>query len=54
MHLGREPANAGLFHFIVAIGWTGLSFAIAPKLQASSGNMIATGVAYGFLVWLAK
>ncbi len=50
---GGMAALGLMFHFIVAIGWTGLYFVLAPKLRGWSGNMIANGVIYGFLVWLA-
>jgi hypothetical protein len=50
---GGMAALGLLFHFTVAIGWTGLYFVLAPKLRASSGNMVANGVVYGLLVWLA-
>ena len=58
---GRPALSAGigmaalglLFHFTVAIGWTGLYFVLAPKLRAASGPMIANGLVYGLLVWLA-
>ena len=40
----------GLFHFVIAYGWTILFFLIYTKLP--KGSWILHGLIYGFIVWL--
>jgi hypothetical protein len=50
---GLEMVFAGLvFHFMVAIGWTGLFFVLYPRLRFFSANTFVAGMAYGLFVWL--
>jgi len=42
----------GLFHFIIATGWTLLFFLAYPRITLLSKNKIATAIFYGFFVWL--
>lgn len=41
-----------LFHYLIAIGWTGLFFLAYQKLSLLSRNIIILGVGYGVFVWL--
>jgi hypothetical protein len=50
---GPEMIALGLlFHFIVAIGWTGLFFVAYPKLRFLASNVVLVGMAYGLFIWL--
>jgi hypothetical protein len=40
------------FHFVIAIGWTFIFYAIYPKLTFLQSKKILTGMAYGLLIWL--
>ena len=42
----------GLFHFIIATGWTVLFFLAYPRIALLSKNKIATAIFYGIFVWL--
>ena len=50
---GQMVAYGLLFHFTVAIGWTGLYFLVAPHLRFLASNKVVAGIVYGVLVWLA-
>jgi hypothetical protein len=57
---GKEAFSAGpqmvvwglLFHFSIATAWTGLFFLAWPHLTFLSAQRVASGAAYGLLVWL--
>jgi hypothetical protein len=50
---GSMMALIGLtFHFIVAISWTFIFYAIYPKLTALQSNKFFVGIAYGIFIWL--
>jgi hypothetical protein len=50
---GLGIASLGLlFHFIIAISWTFLFFALYEKLKFLQGNKFYVGIGYGILVWL--
>lgn len=62
--LGKSAATGGggviavglLFHFLIAIGWTALFFALVKILRLplrSATETIGVGAAYGLLIWLA-
>ncbi len=62
--LGKSAATGGggviavglLFHFLIAIGWTALFFALVKMLRQplrSATETIGVGAAYGLLIWLA-
>jgi uncharacterized membrane protein YagU involved in acid resistance len=40
------------FHFIIAISWTFIFYAVYPKLTAFQSKKILVGMAYGLLIWL--
>ena len=42
-----------MFHFTVAIGWTGLYFLVAPHLRFLASSRVMAGIVYGVLAWLA-
>lgn len=41
-----------LFHYLIAIGWTGLFFLAYQKLSLLTRSVIILGVGYGIFVWL--
>lgn len=43
----------GLFHYVIALGWTIFFFLIDPKIPRLARNKYLTGLAYGLFVWLA-
>lgn len=40
------------FHYCIALGWTILFFLVYPKFNFLSKNRVATGLVYGFFVWI--
>jgi hypothetical protein len=50
---GSIMALVGLiFHFIIAIGWTFIFYAVYPKLTILQSNKFFAGMAYGIFIWL--
>jgi hypothetical protein len=50
---GSIMALIGLaFHFIVAISWTFIFYAVYPKLTILQSNKIVAGMAFGIFIWL--
>jgi hypothetical protein len=41
-----------LFHFIIAIAWTFLFYALATRIRFLTTNWLPAGLGYGVLVWI--
>jgi hypothetical protein len=50
---GNKMAAFGLlFHYLIAIGFTFLFFALYPKLKEVTKNKLLLGTVYGIFIWL--
>lgn len=57
--LGKEAFAGGnnsmllgvLFHFLIAISWTGLFFLIYQKMPQGGRNRLLTGIIFGITIW---